>query len=89
MAIFLCECGLPSTSIHGDRLEEQRREVMEEYRTGVYSIIVGTRLAAAAVTADSTVFVWNMPKSIKELLSIIGKSFLLSCLHFFVVVLLL
>ena len=39
LATFLCNEGLPSTSIHGDRLQREREEALGDFKSGKFPII--------------------------------------------------
>jgi probable ATP-dependent RNA helicase DDX4 len=46
IAAFLSENGFPTTSIHGDRLQKEREEALEDFRHGRMRILVATAVAA-------------------------------------------
>ena len=39
LAAYLCNEGLPSTSIHGDRLQREREEALGDFKSGKFPII--------------------------------------------------
>ena len=46
LAALLSDSELSSTSIHGDRFQEQREAALKEFRTGKRDILVATNVAA-------------------------------------------
>lgn len=46
LASFLCESDLDTTSIHGDRTQQQREEALNEFKRGIRKIIIATAVAA-------------------------------------------
>lgn len=46
LASFLSETKIPTTSIHGDRIQRQREEALRDFKTGRMKILVATSVAA-------------------------------------------
>merc|ERR1712013_413065 len=46
LCLNLCEEGFPATSIHGDRLQSEREQALEDFKTGRMPILVATAVAA-------------------------------------------
>merc|ERR1712179_125365 len=46
LATYLSEEGLPTTSIHGDRLQREREEALDDFKRGKMPILVATAVAA-------------------------------------------
>ena len=51
VASFLCDKGYKKTSIHGDRLQEQREEALRDFRSKRMQILVATNVAARGLGA--------------------------------------
>lgn len=52
LAALLSDSQLSSTSIHGDRFQEQREAALKEFRTGKRDILVATNVAARGLGKD-------------------------------------
>jgi len=76
LASSLCQDGLPSTSIHGDRLQREREEALYDFRTGSKPILVATAVAARGLDIPNVAHVINydMPEDIDEYVHRIGRS---------------
>lgn len=46
IATFLCDSDQPSTSIHGDRFQDQREKALGDFKSGRSKILVATSVAA-------------------------------------------
>jgi len=46
LATYLCEKHIPSTSIHGDRLQDQREIALNDFRDRKMNVIVATNVAS-------------------------------------------
>ena len=46
LAVYLSGSGLPTTSIHGDRLQRQREEALYDFKNGKMKVLVATAVAA-------------------------------------------
>lgn len=46
LATFMSEKKLPSTSIHGDRLQSQREQALRDFKTNKMKILIATSVAA-------------------------------------------
>lgn len=46
LASFLCESDLDTTSIHGDRTQQQREEALNEFKRGIRKILIATAVAS-------------------------------------------
>lgn len=46
LASFLCESDVDSTSIHGDRTQQQREQALNEFKRGIRKIIIATAVAS-------------------------------------------
>ena len=68
------EC-LPTTSIHGDRLQREREEALYDFRVGSKPILVATAVAARGLDIPGVAHVINydMPDDVDEYVHRIGK----------------
>lgn len=46
LATYLCEKHISSTSIHGDRLQDQREEALDDFIKGKKNVLVATAVAS-------------------------------------------
>lgn len=46
LATYLCEKHIPSTSIHGDRLQDQREAALNDFVKGKRNVLVTTAVAS-------------------------------------------
>jgi len=76
LATFLSEEGLPTTSIHGDRLQREREEALSDFKTGRMPILVATAVAARGLDIKGVAHVINfdMPKDVDEYVHRIGRT---------------
>merc|ERR1712013_930498 len=51
--------GLPTTSIHGDRLQREREEALYDFRVGTMPILVATAVAARGLDIPGVAHVIN------------------------------
>merc|ERR1711970_1500709 len=72
----LCEEGFPATSIHGDRLQSQREEALNDFRKGKMPILVATAVAARGLDIKGVMHVVNydMPGEVEEYVHRIGRT---------------
>ncbi len=76
LATYLCHEGLPTTSIHGDRLQREREEALGDFKAGRMTILVATAVAARGLDIKDVAHVVNydMPKSVDEYVHRIGRT---------------
>lgn len=76
LATFLSNEGLPTTSIHGDRLQREREEALADFKSGRMSILVATAVAARGLDIKGVAHVVNydLPKGIDEYVHRIGRT---------------
>ena len=76
LASFLSGTGLPTTSIHGDRLQREREEALYDFREGTYPILVATAVAARGLDIPGVAHVINydMPDDVDEYVHRIGRT---------------
>jgi len=72
----LREAGWPSLSIHGERKQEEREWVLEEFRSGETPILVATDVAARGLDIENIRYVVNydMPHDIDSYIHRIGRT---------------
>ena len=65
---------MPTTSIHGDRLQREREEALYDFRTGSKPILVATAVAARGLDIPGVAHVINydMPDDVDEYVHRIG-----------------
>ncbi|EDO46988.1 predicted protein, partial [Nematostella vectensis] len=59
LAIFLSGEGFPTTSIHGDRLQQEREEALDDFRKGRCPVLIATNVAARGLDIDDVKHVIN------------------------------
>lgn len=76
IASYLSECALPTTSIHGDRLQREREEALADFKNGRMGVLVATAVAARGLDIKNVYHVVNydLPKSIDEYVHRIGRT---------------
>lgn len=76
LASYLCQNGFPTTSIHGDRFQEQREEALREFRSGAQTVLIATAVAARGLDiADvKQVINFDLPDEIEEYIHRIGRT---------------
>ena len=84
LATYLSEDGLPTTSIHGDRLLREREEALDDFKRGTMPILVATAVAARGLDIKDVMHVVNydMPDEVEEYVHRYGTCRIL-LLHFF------
>jgi len=72
----LCQLGFPTTSIHGDRAQQEREEALNSFKTGKTPILVATNVAARGLDIPNVAQVINyeMPKEVDEYVHRIGRT---------------
>jgi ATP-dependent RNA helicase DDX3X len=73
---FLCDRGFPSTAIHGDRVQSDREEALELFRTGKKPIMVATAVAARGLDIPNVTHVisFDLPSDIDDYVHRIGRT---------------
>lgn len=76
LASFLSESKHPTTSIHGDRDQQQREEALRDFRSNRMSVLIATSVAARGLDIKNVMQVINfdMPKDIDEYVHRIGRT---------------
>jgi len=76
LATYLSDEGLPTTSIHGDRLQSEREQALSDFRSGKMPILVATSVAARGIDIRGVMHVVNydMPDEVEEYVHRIGRT---------------
>ncbi|KAL5240072.1 hypothetical protein ACI65C_007482 [Semiaphis heraclei] len=76
LATYLCEKHFPSTSIHGDRLQDQREIALNDFRNGKMNVLVATTVASRGldIKCVNHVINYDMPQEIEEYVQRIGRT---------------
>ncbi|CAI6343886.1 unnamed protein product [Macrosiphum euphorbiae] len=76
LATYLCEKHIPSTSIHGDRLQDQREIALNDFRNRKMNVLVATTVAARGldIKCVNHVLNYDMPLDIEEYVQRIGRT---------------
>lgn len=76
LATHLCGEDKPATSIHGDRLQREREEVLHDFKTGKRPLLVATAVAARGLDIPkvATVVNFDMPTEVDEYVHRIGRT---------------
>ncbi|XP_055886537.1 ATP-dependent RNA helicase DDX4-like isoform X1 [Biomphalaria glabrata] len=76
LASYLCQSGFKTTSIHGDRLQKEREEALEDFKRGSSNVLVATSVAARGLDIPEVMHVVNydLPSSIDEYVHRIGRT---------------
>ncbi|XP_040573713.1 probable ATP-dependent RNA helicase DDX4 [Lepeophtheirus salmonis] len=76
LASWLSENNVPTTSIHGDRLQSQREQALADFRSGKYPVLVSTAVAARGLDIKGVEHVVNydLPKTVDEYVHRVGRT---------------
>ncbi|XP_065069500.1 uncharacterized protein LOC135694609 [Rhopilema esculentum] len=76
LASLLSQNGFPTTSIHGDRFQQQREEALRDFRSGRCSVLVATAVAARGLDIEDVkqVVNYDLPQEIDEYVHRIGRT---------------
>lgn len=76
LASYLCQNGFPTTSIHGDRYQQQREDALREFKKGEQTVLIATAVAARGLDiADvKQVINYDLPDVIEEYVHRIGRT---------------
>nr|CAB3237038.1 Vasa DEAD-Box Protein [Phallusia mammillata] len=76
LACSLCQEGYPTTSIHGDRLQQEREEALRDFKSGKCPILVATSVAARGLDIPKVEHVVNydLPSEVDEYVHRIGRT---------------
>jgi probable ATP-dependent RNA helicase DDX4 len=74
LATYLSNEGLPTTSIHGDRLQREREEALADFKSGRMSILVATSVETPVTVEGGVGLVVNydLPMNIDTYINRIG-----------------
>lgn len=76
IACMLSQTRIPTTSIHGGRLQPEREQALRDFKTGACPILVATSVAARGLDIPSVEHVINyeLPKEIEDYVHRIGRT---------------
>jgi len=76
IACMLSQTNVPTTSIHGGRLQPERESALADFRSGVCPILVATSVAARGLDIPEVEHVINyeLPREIEEYVHRIGRT---------------
>lgn len=76
LASFLSESEHPTTSIHGDRIQRQREEALDDFKCNKMKVLIATSVAARGLDIKNVrhVINYDMPKDIDEYVHRIGRT---------------
>ncbi|XP_071036123.1 probable ATP-dependent RNA helicase vasa-like isoform X2 [Parasteatoda tepidariorum] len=76
IASLLSQSEIPTTSIHGDRLQREREEALRDFRCGKMPVLVATAVAARGLDIRDVrhVINYDLPKTIDEYVHRIGRT---------------
>ncbi|KAJ7373006.1 putative ATP-dependent RNA helicase ddx4 [Desmophyllum pertusum] len=76
LASLLSQEGFPTTSIHGDRQQQEREEALSDFRRGRCPVLIATNVAARGLDIDNVKHVVNydLPSEIDEFVHRIGRT---------------
>ena len=67
---------MPTTTLHGDRLQEQREEALANFRSGKHPVLIATNIAARGLDIPNVhqVINFELPSDIGEYVHRIGRT---------------
>eukprot|EP00466_Bigelowiella_natans_P002907 jgi/Bigna1/57373/fgenesh1_pm.11_\ len=70
------ECGIPATSIHGDRTQYEREQALDVFRSGRCPVLVATDVASRGLDINNVLHVINydLPSNIDDYVHRIGRT---------------
>ncbi|CAB3370604.1 Hypothetical predicted protein [Cloeon dipterum] len=76
VAAYLCEENVSSTSIHGDREQQQRESAIRDFTKGKHTVLVATSVAARGIDIAGVELVINydLPKEVSDYVHRIGRT---------------
>ncbi|XP_034140754.1 ATP-dependent RNA helicase vasa [Drosophila guanche] len=76
LASYLSETEIPTTSIHGDRLQSQREQALRDFKSGRMKILIATSVASRGLDIKNVKHVVNydMPRVIDDYVHRIGRT---------------
>ena len=76
IASYMCQSGFATTSIHGDRLQREREEALEDFKSDRKPILVATAVAARGLDIRGVEYVINydLPGDVEEYVHRIGRT---------------
>lgn len=76
LASFVSETKIPTTSIHGDRLQREREEALNDFKSGRMKLLIATSVAARGLDIKNVKHVINydLPNAIDAYIHRIGRT---------------
>ncbi|GAB1600394.1 probable ATP-dependent RNA helicase DDX4 isoform X2 [Argonauta hians] len=76
LASYLSQNDYKTTSIHGDRLQREREEALQDFKTGRIPVLIATSVAARGLDIPnvSQVVNYDLPNSVDEYVHRIGRT---------------
>ncbi|XP_052822255.1 ATP-dependent RNA helicase DDX4 isoform X1 [Octopus bimaculoides] len=76
LASYLSQNDYKTTSIHGDRLQREREEALQDFKTGRIPVLIATSVAARGLDIPnvSQVVNYDLPSSVDEYVHRIGRT---------------
>ncbi|KAF8782344.1 putative ATP-dependent RNA helicase DDX4 like protein [Argiope bruennichi] len=76
IASLCSQSNIPTTSIHGDRLQREREEALSDFRSGKMPVLVATAVAARGLDIRDVrhVINYDLPQTIDEYVHRIGRT---------------
>lgn len=76
IAVYLSEQHIPSTSIHGDRMQQEREITLNDFKYNRMRVLVTTHVAARGLDMkrEEHVINYDLPKSMDEYVHRVGRT---------------
>ncbi|PAV64262.1 hypothetical protein WR25_13300 [Diploscapter pachys] len=73
---IICQAGIPTVTIHGDRLQGQRHEALEDFRRGKTPVLVATAVAERGldIVGVDHVINYDLPDDVENYVHRIGRT---------------
>ncbi|VDO25461.1 unnamed protein product, partial [Haemonchus placei] len=76
LGVLLSECGIPSTTIHGDRIQNQRAKAINEFKYGKKPVLIATAVGERGLDIKGVdhVINYDLPTNIQDYVHRIGRT---------------
>ncbi|PIO77313.1 helicase protein [Teladorsagia circumcincta] len=76
LGVLLSECGIPSTTIHGDRFQNQRAEAINEFKRGKKPVLIATAVGERGLDIKGVdhVINYDLPTNGQDYVHRIGRT---------------
>ncbi|KAK5985143.1 ATP-dependent RNA helicase vasa isoform A [Trichostrongylus colubriformis] len=76
LGVLLSECGIPSTTIHGDRIQNQRSEAINEFKRGKKPVLIATAVGERGLDIKGVdhVINYDLPTNGQDYVHRIGRT---------------